>query len=160
MYVSFCFWCWTHTTPLTRPRVHRGLPLYLYTWVTPDRCVHGAGVGTAAAVAKSCQGPSVAGYSATPCPELRVKTSKVLEEEDPARLGQLLQERTRARRCKTSSGHWGFNLHTGHLLHPHSPATRCSHLYQWPRVCEDERVGLDSAPVSYTHLTLPTILRV
>ena len=26
----------------------------VYTWVTPDRCVHGAGVGTAAAVAKSC----------------------------------------------------------------------------------------------------------
>jgi len=71
----------------------------VYTSVTPDRCVHGAAVGTAAAVAKSCQGPSVVGYSATPCPGLRVKTSTVLEEENPARLGQLLQERTRARRC-------------------------------------------------------------
>ena len=71
----------------------------VYTSVTPDRCVHGAAVGTAAAVAKSCQGPSVVGYSATPCPGLRVKTSTVLEEENPARLGQLLQKRTRARRC-------------------------------------------------------------
>ena len=49
------------------------------TWVAPDRRVHVAGVGTAGAVAKSCQGPSTAGYSAVPCPGLRAKTSTAME---------------------------------------------------------------------------------
>ena len=50
------------------------LQLCTFGWVTPGRCVHVAGVDTAPAVTKFCQGPSTAGYIVVPCPRLWVKT--------------------------------------------------------------------------------------
>jgi len=78
-------WCLdSHSTINPAQGTQGAQAVTVCTWVIPDRCVHDAGVGTAGAVAKSCQGPSAAGYIAVPCPGLRVKTSTVLEDEDLA----------------------------------------------------------------------------